>query len=210
MKYPRTLHLPWSEGMTSDDKMLPSTDIFINKRVVGSEKYDGENTGMTSVLTHARSLDSKDHPSRHWVKGIWGSIKSDIPENMKIFGENVYAKHSIHYKKLETFFYVISIWEDDICLSWDDTKEWCELLNLTHVPVIYDGIYDENLIKTLYSPIKPNGDEMEGYVVRNANSFNFNDFKGNLGKFVRANHIQSSEHWMYEKMIRNEQDRTKY
>jgi hypothetical protein len=52
--------------------------------------------------------------------------------------------------------------------------------------------------------VKDNGDEMEGYVLRNANGFNLNDFKDNIGKFVRVNHVQSSEHWMYEKMIKNE------
>jgi hypothetical protein len=204
MKYSRTPHLPWSEGATSDDKMLKTTDMFVGKRVIASLKMDGENTGMTCNTNHARSLDSKDHPSRHWVKGLWGSIKMDIPENMKIFGENVFAKHSIHYKNLKTYFYVISIWEGENCLSWDETRDWCQLLNLQQVPVLYDGIYDENIIKSLYKPFDDNGDEMEGYVIRNANGFNYNDFKDNVGKFVRANHVTSSTHWLYQKMIKNE------
>lgn len=203
MKYPRTPHLPWSEGMTSDDKMLKTTNIFVGKRVIVTEKLDGESTGMTCDVIHARSLDSKDHPSRHWVKGLWGSIKSNIPEGIKIFGENVYAKHSIHYNKLDTYFYVISIWDGDTCLSWDQTIEWCELLDLKHVPVLYDGIYDDFTIKSLFKPIKDNGDEMEGYVVRCANEFKYDDFKDNIGKFVRQNHIQSNEHWMFEKLVKN-------
>jgi hypothetical protein len=47
MKYSRTPHLPWSEGATSDDKMLKTTDMFVGKRVIASLKMDGENTGMT-------------------------------------------------------------------------------------------------------------------------------------------------------------------
>lgn len=42
MKYPRTPHLPWSEGMTSDDKMLKTTNIFVGNRVIVTEKLDGD------------------------------------------------------------------------------------------------------------------------------------------------------------------------
>ena len=69
IKYPRTLHLPWSEGMTNDDKMLPSIEIFEGKEVVVSLKLDGENSSIYSGgYTHARSLDSKFHISREWIR----------------------------------------------------------------------------------------------------------------------------------------------
>ena len=41
--------------------------------------------------------------------------------------------------------------EDNTCLSWDDTIEWCELLDLTPVITIYRGKYDENVIKNTYT-----------------------------------------------------------
>ncbi len=34
IKYPRTYHLPWSEGITSDDKMLPSIECLKGLKVV--------------------------------------------------------------------------------------------------------------------------------------------------------------------------------
>ena len=37
-KYPRTLHLPWSEGATNDDKILKSVEHFEGKQVVITEK----------------------------------------------------------------------------------------------------------------------------------------------------------------------------
>ena len=45
-KYPRTYHVPWSPGTTSDDRLLKSVDQFVGKRVVVTEKMDGENTTM--------------------------------------------------------------------------------------------------------------------------------------------------------------------
>ena len=44
IKYPRTFHLPWSPGATSDDKMLDGIDHFFGCECVITEKLDGENT----------------------------------------------------------------------------------------------------------------------------------------------------------------------
>lgn len=65
IKYPRTYHLPFSEGFTSDDKVLENDDIFHNKEVVVTVKMDGENTTIYPTGEyHARSLDSK-HKEYH-------------------------------------------------------------------------------------------------------------------------------------------------
>jgi hypothetical protein len=79
-KYPRTFHLPWSEAVTSDDKVVPSVVHFEGNRVVVTEKMDGENTTMYRDYVHARSLDSKGGEDRAWVKQFWASIRSEIPE----------------------------------------------------------------------------------------------------------------------------------
>jgi len=42
IKYPRTFHLPWSDGMHDDDRMMPDVKIFEGKRVIVMEKMDGE------------------------------------------------------------------------------------------------------------------------------------------------------------------------
>lgn len=53
--------------------------------------------------------------------------------------------------------------------------------------MIYDGIWDESVIKKLYQPLY-NGDPMEGFVVRLASSFHYRDFRHCVGKYVRAEH----------------------
>ena len=126
-KYPRTFHLPWSRSRTDDDKILRTVRHFEGKEVVVTEKLDGENTTLYRNHIHARSLDSKDHASRHWVKMLHGTISFHIPEGWRICGENVYALHSIYYEQLTSYFYVFSIWnENNECLSWDETVEWAE------------------------------------------------------------------------------------
>lgn len=67
-KYPRTPHLPWSAGKTDDDIVLLSTEHFEGKKVVVTEKLDGENTTMYTDYLHARSTINRPHISRGWVK----------------------------------------------------------------------------------------------------------------------------------------------
>lgn len=199
-KYPHTYHVEWSENIGGDDKVQHDLSYLIGKQIVITEKMDGENTNMYREYIHARSLDSNNHPSRNWVKGLWGSIRYDIPEDWRICGENLYAKHSIFYEELPSYFMVFNIWnENNVCLSWDDTVDWCTLIGIEHVPVIYRGIFDVDVIKNIkVDPIK-----QEGFVVRLADTFHFDDFSKYMVKFVRKGHVQTDEHWMSQPIVPN-------
>lgn len=202
-KYPRTYHLPWSLGSTSDDKILSSVNQFVGKEVVVTVKMDGENTSIYKDHIHARSLDSKNHISRNWLKNFAQNFQQDIPEDYRLCGENLFAKHSIHYKDLKSYFYLFSVWNKEFCLDWDSTIEWASLLDVEIVPTIYRGLWDEKVIKDLYSE-KFLDSEMEGYVVRSTDSFYLDDFSMNVAKFVRKNHVQTEDHWMNQEIIKNE------
>jgi hypothetical protein len=203
-KYPRTFHLPWSRGRTDDDKNLKNVDHFIGKEVVVTEKLDGENCSIYRDGVHARSMDSKDHPSRHWVKVLQATIGYQLPNNWRLCGENLFAMHSIYYQELETYFYLFSIWdENDRCLSWDETEEWAEMLELTTAPVLYRGMFDEEKIIELYTKQSVLGGEQEGYVIRLADGFQYDDFKQSVGKFVRKNHVQTDDHWLSKPIVAN-------
>lgn len=195
IKYPRTYHLPWSPGLLDDDRQMDSTEGFVDRQIVVTVKMDGENTTMYDDYLHARSVTSEIDLSKHWVKNLQGQKGWEIPAGWRICGENLYAKHSIAYDKLDTFFMVFSIWnEQNMCLSWDDTKEYASMLGFQTVPVLYEGAYSESVLKKLYTP-RYGDHEMEGYVVRLRESFHYKDFRRCVGKYVRANHVQTNEHW---------------
>lgn len=197
VKYPRTHHLPWSPGITEDDRVIQNLTEFKGERVIVTEKMDGENTTWYKDGTHARSVDGRGHPSRDWCKNLWSQISGEIPHGWRICGENLYATHSIRYDSLSTYFMGFSIWDDrNQCLSWDETQEWFQLLGITSVPIMYDGIYDEKLIRSLYDE-KRDWHLREGYVIRTARSFSYGEFKSCVAKFVRANHVSTSKHWMF-------------
>lgn len=202
-KYPRTQHLPWSEGMTDDDKMIRDLSAFIGRRVIVTEKMDGENTTMYRDHIHARSLDSRHHPSRDWVKGFWSTVRYSIPDGYRVCGENLFARHSIAYDALPSYFMGFSVWDDrNFCMSWDMTTQWFERLGVTPVPVLYDGHWDEETIRRLYDADRDR-DLREGYVVRVADAFPAASFGSHVAKFVRSGHVQTNEHWMHAEIVRN-------
>ena len=201
VKYPRTYHLPWSPGKTDDDRTLKNTSVFEDKIVVVTRKMDGENFSGYNNYCHARSIDGRSHPSRDWAKNFWSQRSYELPEGWRVCCENMYAVHSIKYDNLESYLLGFSIWdESNNCLSWEDTKLWFSLLEIPIVPVLYYGIYDEAKIKNLYNE-KADWENHEGYVIRNAESFSYKDFKANVAKFVRPNHVQTIKHWMFGQKI---------
>jgi hypothetical protein len=204
VKYHRTPHLSWSFGRSEDDIALDSIEhLECLDDVVVTKKLDGENTTLYHDYLHARSLDSKAHPSRDWIKQFHASIKPDIPQDFRICGENLYVKHSIFYDALTTYFYVFAIFQNDTCLSWDETVEWCKLIGLETVPVLYRGKWNEKAIKACWRGRSVFGKEQEGYVIRNAKSFRFEDSRDNTAKYVRANHVTTNQHWMHDIMTPN-------
>lgn len=204
VKYPRTYHLPWSPGMTKDDRMMDSDKAFEGKEVVAIVKMDGENTTMYNDYIHARALEYHPHPSRDRVKALHATIAHNIPEGWRVSGENMYAKHSIHYKNLPDFFLMFAIWnEKNECLSWDETEEWAELLGLTLCPVLWRGTYDRKLLENLYTPTY-NGDECEGYVLRVTDSFHYSQFRNMVGKYVRKGHVHTQAFWRHQQIVPNE------
>ena len=200
IKYPRTPHLPWSPGSSSDDAYLFDTSHFEGKNVVVTEKMDGENTTLYRDGMHARSVDSRHHASRDWVKQQHGRIAHEIPEGWRLCGENVYARHSVSYDSLESYFFMFSIWNGaNEALSWSETREWADLLGLAVVPVLYEGAWDAKRVRAL----RLDTARQEGYVVRLAERFAFDSFTDSLAKWVRRGHVQTSQHWMSMEIVPN-------
>jgi hypothetical protein len=203
IKHPRTFHVHWSETISDDDKRLLNNENFEGKHVVITVKLDGEQTTWYNDYMHARSLEYSTHPSRKFVKGMWSQVAYLIPEGWRVCGENVYAKHAIEYHNLESYFYVHSIWnEKNICLSWEETKEYATLLGLQTVPELYCGVFNEKIIRSLYSP-EINGDRCEGYVIRNIEEFRYSEYKRNVAKFVSGDFKVSHGHWIKNVVVPN-------
>jgi len=203
IKYPRTSHLPFSPNRSNDDRVLKSLDHFIGMKIAILIKMDGENSTLYKNGCHARSLDSNNHISRNWLKNKHASIQHLIPDNYRICGENLYAKHTIHYHNLSDYFLIFSIWEDNKCLSWEDTKYKCNEFGLKTVPTYKICEFNEKELRKLQIKEFEN-DVCEGYVIRNAESFNFDDFNKNIAKYVNPTFQIQGDHWTKNNIIKNE------
>jgi len=200
-KHPRTFHVPFSKGISSDDKVLATTDHFNGEEIIVTEKMDGENTSLYHNYFHARSIDGNHHPSRNWVKAYHATIKHLIPEGDRICGENVYAQHSIMYDNLKSYFYGFAYWCGPICLDWDNTIMIFDNLGIVTPNVLYRGQFDINVLKELANSIDTN--VTEGFVCRVSRSFMYEDFGKCVAKWVRKGHVNTDDHWMHQKIIPN-------
>ena len=208
IKHPRIPHLPWSPGATDDDTRIVDLNPFMSSsRIVVTEKLDGENTTLyRDGYLHARSTMYSPHPSRDWLRAFHGRFAHEIPEGFRICGENLFARHSIGYDRLPSYFLVHSIWDHRVCLSWDSTLEWCRLLGLDHVPVLFelDGFYgrDQRLRE---GPVQSafGAEGAEGFVLRDAGEIGFAEYGFFVAKWVRPHHVQTNDHWMHSAIIPN-------
>lgn len=201
-KYPHTPHFHFSRSRTNDDRVLRGVDHFVGKEVVSTKKMDGENTSLYCDGFHARSIDSRHHASRDWMAAFHATIAHDIPPGWRICGENLYAKHSLFYVDLPSYFMGFSVWNDkNVALSWSDSLEFFELIGVEPVPEIYRGVFDEAMFKTMAKTWDTKTDE--GFVVRLSEAVEFDDFEISFAKWVRAKHVQTNEHWMHQTIIPN-------
>lgn len=209
-KYPRTFHVHTSPGATKDDRRLSKEELdfyFSGKQVLVTEKMDGECTNLCPDIHHARSLDPSRHPSHAWLNTFHAHIQGDIPMGYRVCAEYLYAKHSIHYQDLPSYLLGFSVWNRDLCLSAEDSLEWFNLLGILPVPTIYSGPFDLKIIEKTYEDYKKSKKDIrpvEGWVIRNADSFFYRDFRKNVAKFVRADHVTASVHnWRASRVTPN-------
>ncbi len=207
-KYPRTPHLPCSPEIHSDDKVCNLVDLknIIDGQydVVILEKLDGGCTKLSDRGVFARShIKPTSCSSFDYIKNVhYYPNQLEIAHNLKVFGENMFAIHSIEYTGLTDYFYVFNILEKDKerFMSYDIMKVWAENHGMQTVPLIYMGkipsiVWLENFLKE--ELLKPSalGGTREGFVIRLRKSFHQDDFSKNVFKYVRKGHVQTDEHW---------------
>ena len=194
-KYPRTLHLPFS---LESGGRLGDYSLLEGRTVVVTEKMDGENTSIYADRVHARSLEEARH--KDIVKALAAQFQYKLG-NFRVCGEDMQYKHSIFYDNLESYFLGFSAWEGDACLSWGHTLGLFKHLGVTPVPVLYTGLFNLQAFEDMF--MEMDHEKQEGIVVRLADQFRMFSFHRYVFKAVRANHVQTNEHWLHSKRIQN-------
>ncbi|KZK89026.1 RNA ligase [Pseudovibrio sp. Ad5] len=201
-KYGRTYHLPSSPGVMSDDKILRDLAVLESAaEVVFTEKMDGENTTILQSGCHARSPDSGYHPSRDWMKAFAAGVSPCLAEDERIVGEYLFARHSVAYDRLPTYFLGFAWIVGGVTQSWDATLDRFSELGIAPVPVLHRGVFTQASVDRVLNGL--NLSKQEGFVVRTTEAFQEADMATHMAKYVRADHVQSDTHWMHGEITKN-------
>ena len=207
MKYPHTPYFEFSPSVDAKDTRRDgyfNVANFLNVSIIITEKMDGSNCSLTNKKVAARNGFDAPHISFDYIKSMHSQVSEKIPEDIVVFGEWLYAKHSIHYKELSGYFQVFAVYQNGHWLSWDDVEKVSGEIGFPVVshssPVTFHDTKELIGYITRYSEnvITHGG---EGTVTRIAGSFS--EFKNSVAKYVRKNHVQTSSHWSKQKLIKN-------
>lgn len=210
-KYGRTYHYPFSPGTNSDDRINHNywQDVNNISKIVHTEKLDGENNCLSRYGVFARSHAAPTTSA--WSKAIrdrWELIKNDLGDT-EIFGENLYAIHSIEYRRLEHYYYVFAVRIADRWLSWEEVKFYAAMFDFPTVPELgivnpidelsfrqtVVALVSQNSVLDSYDTITAKSCSREGIVSRDAAEYAVEDFAHHVFKYVRKGHVKTDEHW---------------
>jgi hypothetical protein len=211
-KFPRIAHFPFSPGAKNDDRIAEKGwfDFIKKQNLVFTEKLDGENTCLKKDGVFARTHAVPNHnPWATYLWPIYDTISSDLGD-LEIFGENMFAVHSIEYERLDSYFYVFGVRENGIWKSAEDAEFIAEYFGLKSAYQYANPFLSKELdVKSLtegklelvikrMATQSHFGDTCEGIVVRVADEFldvGDSTMGFNVLKYVRKNHVQTDEHW---------------
>lgn len=226
--YPRTPHLFGSTG-TDDDKWLceaESLRLLADPSLIVEEKVDGTNVGIEFcaggemvLQSHGHRLGDVGHQQydvfKHWV-GIQRQHWEDhLQDRYILFGEWLFARHSIHYRQLSHYFLEFDIYDkvEKCFLDLARRLEWIETLQVKTVPILHTGPIDREQLQAMIGPSQFDGrfedavsgqtdPLMEGLYLRTE----ANGKVSGRAKHVRPEFVQTSrqkKHWKYDPLVPN-------
>lgn len=154
-KYPRTQHILNSRLQPGDEGFIAAGfEAIAGRHVVVEEKLDGANAAISFDAAGNLLLQSRGHyltggPSeRHfslmksWAHGLRDALRSVLGGRFVVYGEWLYAKHTIFYDALPDYFAEFDILDRERghFLSTPERQRMLAGLPITPVPMLYDGI----------------------------------------------------------------------
>lgn len=228
VKYPRTPHLFGSTG-TDDDKHMgeeESLQFIADKSLIIEEKLDGTNVGIHFQADGEMVLQCRGHlitegmhPQYDLFKQ-WAAVKrfgleDRLADQFILFGEWLYARHSVHYRQLSHYFFEFDIYDKqtESFLSLEKRLALLDGIGIETVPVLQAGRIHRDDLESLIGPsafdsqfenpvTKQTDSLMEGLYLRTESD----DAVSGRAKFVRPEFVEKvkqSTHWQHQTMVPN-------
>ena len=165
-KYPRTPHIEGSRLQPGDEDLsqIPFSNIA-GQHLVIEEKCDGANSAISFDEDGALLLQSRGHyltggyRERHYnLMKQWAMVRKDafyevLGTRYIMYGEWMYAKHTIYYDALPHYFLEFDILDRETGIFLDTPSRHAMLKDLpvVSVPVLGTGTYrsKEDMLKLL-------------------------------------------------------------
>ena len=157
IKYPRTPHIQGSRLQPGDEdlRQRPFSDIA-GRNVVLEEKIDGANSAISFTVNGELRLQSRGHfltggyRERHYdLLKQWAIVQQSrlhevLGNRYILYGEGMYAKHSLYYDALSHYFMEFDILDRNtgVFLDTPSRHELLQGLPVCHVPVLATGIFN--------------------------------------------------------------------
>lgn len=155
IKYPRTMHLKGSKLQKGDyDLSTISFNEIKESYIVIEEKMDGSNCGISFDESGKMYLQSRGHflnggyGEKHfalfktWANVHKSSLYNILGSRYIMYGEWIYAKHTVYYDDLTHYFMEFDIYDKDT-KKFLSTKKRKEMLDgydfIVSVLVLFDG-----------------------------------------------------------------------
>lgn len=220
-EFPRTVHLPWRANATRDDLIASEEEcriIFESPNVQVTEKVDGANVGMAlgPVIRNRNHVLRKGYNARTPAKMQFSSIWNWYYEHEKcfeklegligrasVYGEWLYARHSVEYDKLPDFFLAFDVYSVEAKQFLDPAHAQALLImsRFPVVPELYRGTVRDfsQLEKLAYAPSELSSKaRREGVYIKVGDG----NFVTHRFKMVREGFIQG-EHWNKRAVTKN-------
>lgn len=158
MKYPRTPHLAGSRLQPGDEDLSQAAFSQIQGRhLVIEEKIDGANSAVSFGPDGGLLLQSRGHyltggyRERHYdLMKQWANVHRDsfyriLGKRYIMYGEWMYAKHSIYYDALPSYFMEFDIYdrEKGLFLDTPSRRELTGQMPVSSVPVLACGEFQD-------------------------------------------------------------------
>ena len=153
-KFPRTPHLTGSRIQPGDEDLEQlNIDDLAGQTIVVEEKVDGANAAISFSETGQLQLQSRGHfllggtRERHfnlfkqWANSLLPSLWEVLGHRYVVYGEWVYAKHTVFYDLLPHYFLEFDVLdtENSEFLSTDRRTDLLAGLPVVSVPVLFTG-----------------------------------------------------------------------
>lgn len=215
LKYKKTYRVPISQVKVPGKLILSSKELklLLAGQAEIEEKMDGSNTGIVrhkngfALQKRGSLVGQSEHEQFQYFHGWANRIKYDnimgVPPGHLIYGELMYAVHTIYYDSLPDYFLVFDVLNlrTNHWMCRAEKENFCHDFGFDIVPLIAKGYFNIDDLYELMPKESAFGEVAEGIVIKRYRKKEY--LRGKIVKSEFIKTMNESEHWMKYNIRKN-------